>query len=170
MHWAEFEAAAPELAQVGKRIFERDEVALIGTIRRDGSPRISAAEPEFTNGRLYFGMIWQSYKALDLLRDPRCTVHGLIHNRFAEGGEFKLHGRAVEIVDLDERAIFRQAVLQRLGWEPEEPNFHVFAIDIESAASFDTEEEARLVTVWRAGERARRFRHYADDRKEEVGE
>lgn len=166
MHWAEFEAAAPELAELGRTIFERDEVALVGTIRRDGSPRISPTEPDIVNGRLYFGMIWQSYKALDLLRDPRCTVHGLVHDRFGKGGEFKLHGRAVEITAAEERAIYRQAIFKRIGWEPEEPNYHLFAIEIQRAGSFVYEEEARLVTVWRAGERVKKFRQFADGRKE----
>jgi hypothetical protein len=168
MHWAEFAAAAPELAKLGKTIFKRDQVALVGTIRKDGSPRISPTEPEIVNGRLYFGMIWHSFKALDLLRDPRCTVHGLIHDRFGEGGEFKLHGRAVEITAEGERAIYRQAIFQRIGWEPEEPNYHLFAIDIQSAGSFISEEESRLVTVWRAGERPRMFRQFADGRKEKL--
>ena len=168
MHWAEFETAAPELAQLGRTIFERDEVALIGTIRRDGSPRISPCEPDISNGRLYFGMIWQSYKALDLLRDPRCTIHSLIRNRFGEGGELKLHGQAVEIADLAERAIYREAIFQRIGWRPDEPNFHLFAIDVHSAGSFDYDEESRLISVWRAGEPMQKFREYADGRKESV--
>ncbi len=168
MHWAEFEAAAPELAQLGRTIFERDEVALVGTIRRDGSPRISPTEPDIVNGRLYFGMIWRSYKALDLLRDPRCTVHGLIRNRMGEGGEFKLHGRALEITAAAERAIYRQAIFKRIGWEPEEPNYHLFAIDIQSAGSFVYEEESRLVTVWRAEGQLEKFRQFADGHKERV--
>jgi hypothetical protein len=154
------------MAQLGRTIFERDQVALIGTVRRDGSPRISPAEPDITNGRLYFGMIWQSYKALDLLRDPRCTIHGLIHNRFGDGGEFKLHGRAVEINDLAERALYREAIFQRIGWKPDEPHFHLFAIEINSAGSFKYEEEYRLVSVWRAGEPLQKYRQYADGRKE----
>jgi hypothetical protein len=166
MQWAEFEKAAPEMAQLGRTIFERDQVALIGTVRRDGSPRISPAEPDITNGRLYFGMIWQSYKALDLLRDPRCTIHGLIHNRFGDGGEFKLHGRAVEINDLAERALYREAIFQRIGWKPNEPHFHLFAIEINSAGSFKYEEEYRLVSVWRAGEPLQKYRQYADGRRE----
>jgi hypothetical protein len=168
MHWAEFEAVAPELAQLGRTIFERDEVALVGTIRRDGSPRISPTEPDIVNGRLFFGMIWQSYKALDLLRDPRCTVHGLVHDRFGKGGEFKLHGRAVEISATEERASYRQAIFKRIGWEPEEPNYHLFAIDIQSAGSFVYEEETRLVTVWRAGEQVEKYRQFADGRREVV--
>lgn len=168
MHWAEFVEAAPELAQLGRRRFTRDQVAFIGTIRRDGSPRISPVEPDITNDRLYMGMIWHSYKALDLLRDPRCTVHALIHDRMASKGEFKLHGRAVEISDLAERQLYRQALYERIEWEPEEPHFHLFAIDIFSAASFLTEEETRLLTLWRAGQPIRKFRDYADGRREEI--
>ena len=168
MHWAEFEVQAPELAQLGRKRFEQDQVLFLGTVRRDGSPRISAVEPDIANGRLYLGMIWRSYKALDLLRDPRCTVHALIHDRMASGGEFKLHGRALEINDLVERKIYRQALYKRIEWEPEEPNFHLFAIDIISAASFLTEEETRVLTLWRAGQPVRKFRDYADGRREEI--
>lgn len=166
MHWAEFETAAPELAQLGRKLFERDQVALIGTIRRDGSPRISPAEPDITNGRLYFSMIWHSYKALDLLRDPRCAVHGLILNRSGEGGEFKLHGRALAIAGLDERAIYCRAIFERIGWQPEEPRFHLFAIDIQSAGSFVYAEGSRLVTLWRESESMQKYRQFDDGRKE----
>jgi hypothetical protein len=163
MHWAEFESEAPALAQLGKELFARDQVALIGTIRRDGSPRISPVEPDITNGRLYMGMMWKSLKALDLMRDPRCTVHALIHDRFGEGGEFKLHGRALEISDLDERKLYGDAIYARLGWRPEEPSYHLFAIELFSAGSFFIEGDARLFTLWRAGEPPRRFLHQADD-------
>lgn len=158
MHWAEFEKAAPELAQLGRAKFEREEVAFIGTLRRDGSPRISPCEPDIANGCLYFGMMWQSTKALDLLRDPRCAVHGLIQDRFGKGGEFKLQGRAIEITDLDERALYRQAIFQRIGWAPGEPNYHLFAIDIHSAASFIYEEDGRQITIWREGEAVQKYR------------
>ena len=48
-------------------------------------------------------MMWQSLKALDLLRDPRCTGHNSITDRMAPQGEFKLHGVAADIQDLDRR-------------------------------------------------------------------
>ena len=43
---------------------------LVGTIRKDGTPRISPNEPDFAVGRLFVSMMWRSKKALDLLRDP----------------------------------------------------------------------------------------------------
>lgn len=168
MDWAAFEEAAPELAQLGRKIVERDQVVLVGTIRRDGSPRISPVEPDIANGRLYLGMMWQSYKALDLQRDPRCTVHSLVKDRLGTGGELKLHGRAIEIADLDERALYRQVIYERIGWKPEEPEFHLFAFDIVSGGSFIYEKEYRLVTIWRQGEAAWKYREYADGRKEAV--
>jgi hypothetical protein len=113
-------------------------------------------------------MMWQSLKALDLIRDPRCTVHSLIKDRLGSGGELKLHGRAAEINDLDERALYRKAIFERIGWEPEEPEFHLFAFDVSSGGSFIYEEEYRLVTVWRQGEAVRKYREYADGRKEAV--
>lgn len=45
MNWADFRLAAPDLAAAGERLFERTGVVLVGTIRRDGSPRISPVEP-----------------------------------------------------------------------------------------------------------------------------
>ena len=44
MKWAEFEAAAPELAALGLAGFREQNLCLIGTLRADGWPRISANE------------------------------------------------------------------------------------------------------------------------------
>ncbi|MDX1435969.1 MAG: pyridoxamine 5'-phosphate oxidase family protein [Anaerolineales bacterium] len=167
MHWTEFERAAPELAEVARERIEKDQVILLGTIRKDGSPRISPVEPDIANGRLYLGMIPQSTKALDLQRDPRCVVHGLIFDRMATGGEVKLRGRGLEIHDPGEKAAYGEAIFKRIGWRPEEP-YHLFAIDIESAALFQTGEETRLLTQWSKKEPVRKYRVYIDNRKEEI--
>src|SRR2546429_650067 len=70
MIWNDLEAAAPEIAQLGKECFERARVALLGTLRRDGSPRISPVEPYLVHGQLLFGAMSWSLKTRDLLRDP----------------------------------------------------------------------------------------------------
>ena len=38
---------------------------MLGTIRKDGFPRVSPVEFFIFSGELYLGMIWQSYKAQD---------------------------------------------------------------------------------------------------------
>jgi hypothetical protein len=40
----------------------------LATLRRDGSPRISGTEVEFTDGQVWLGMMPGSLKALDLRR------------------------------------------------------------------------------------------------------
>ena len=169
MNWREFKEAAPELASLAEKLFEQSGVVLIGTIRKDGSPRISPAEFIITDSRLYLGMMWRSLKALDLLRDPRCTVHSSISDRMAPDGEFKLHGRAMDVQDAEERRRYCQALYEKIGWNPEDMQFHLFSIDVQSAGFFTNEgNEARTMKRWRAGEQTRDFRCYVDGRMVEV--
>ncbi len=150
MHWSDFATAAPELAARGRALLERPGVVLVGTVRRDGSPRISPVEPIITNGELYLGMMPASRKARDLARDPRCTVHNAVTDRTGGAGEFKLHGRVRPIDDAAEREIYATALFAAIGFRPE-GEYPLFAVEIESAALFVTGETSRTVTRWRAG-------------------
>src|ERR1700722_750317 len=97
--WADFAGPAPELAARGLARFDATGLSLIGTLRRDGSPRISAVEPFIFDGQLALGMMFRSMKALDLLREPRCVVHSTISNKDGTEGEFKVYGRAAAVAD-----------------------------------------------------------------------
>lgn len=74
----------------------------MATLRRDGSPRISGTEVEFSGGRLQIGSMPNAVKALDLRRDPRVAIHGPTSDP-PEGrpaawlGEAKIAGRATEV-------------------------------------------------------------------------
>jgi Pyridoxamine 5'-phosphate oxidase len=94
--WNEIEAAAPPIAERVKQRLEATRVALLGTVRSDGSPRISPVEPYFSQGQLLFGaMVW-SRKTRDLLADPRCVLHSAITAPDVGEPEAKLYGRAIE--------------------------------------------------------------------------
>jgi hypothetical protein len=147
MRWDEFKAACPELAGLGEERLRGRELCLVGTIRRNGYPRISPVEPDFVDGELMLGMMWRSPKALDLLRDPRCVVHSVVSNRMGTEGDFKLYGRAVDVGDPDRRAAYCGAIKARIDWEPSEPTYHLFAIDIESAG-FVTFAKDRYGLAW----------------------
>ena len=147
MIWSEFAEAAPELARLGEDRFDRAGVVLVGTIRKDGSPRISPVEPLIAQAQLLLGMMWRSKKALDLLRDPRCLVHSTITNRHGTEGEFKLRGRALDVQDPDIRERYAEAVYQKIDWRPEEP-YHLFSIDIESATFIVYENDKQSVKTW----------------------
>jgi hypothetical protein len=133
MRWEEFVAACPELAQLGEERLRSRELCLVGTLRQNGWPRISPVEPDFAAGELMLGMMWRSPKALDLLRDSRLVVHSVVSSRMGTDGDFKLYGRAVDVHEPARREAYRAAIRARIDWSPDEPHYHLFAVDIESA-------------------------------------
>ena len=134
MRWSEFVAACPEIGKLADRRFRADELAFLGTVRPDGSARVSPCELDFVEGELMLGMMWRSQKALDLRRDPRITVHSATADRMNPDGDVKVRGTATEITDAPTRARYREVVRDRIDWAPDEPEFHVFALDVEHAA------------------------------------
>jgi hypothetical protein len=151
VRWDAFEQACPEIGSMARERFARDELVLVGTIRADGSPRISPTEPDFAAGELFLGMMWRSPKALDLLRDPRGVVHSVPSDRWNEGGDIKLYGTLDAIDDLDIRSVYREAIRARLDWAPEEPSFHLFALDLEHAAYKRFDEHTNETWTWSPG-------------------
>jgi hypothetical protein len=98
--WSEFEAEVPEFAERVRQSFEIGRHKIIATIRPDGSPRISGIESEFRDGDLTFGMMPESKKGADLMRNPRFALHSAplppAHgDEAAWQGEAKLAGKAI---------------------------------------------------------------------------
>ena len=153
MRWSEVEAAQPRLAEVGLRKLADPGVVLVGTIRRDGSPRISPVEPMFWEGDLWLSMGWGSMKARDLRRDPRVLVHSLVPGPEGTAGEYKVRGRAIAVSDRALETRFAAAVKEKLGWEPEVGKFHLFRIEIDDLTfiRWDHSNNDQYVTRWPGG-------------------
>lgn len=146
--WQEFLAAAPaDLAEATRRKLDDPGVVLLGTSRRDGSPRITPVEPVFFDGEIAFGAMWRSMKARDLFRDPRLVVHSVVRDREATGGDVKLRGHALPVDEAAARVRFADAVFARIAWRPEEP-FHAFVVAIESVAWVRFEGGEMTIARW----------------------
>jgi hypothetical protein len=160
MRWHEFARSCPDLAGLVRDRFEREQIFLLGTLRPDGSPRISGVECDFVGGELCTGMIWQSTKALDLRRDPRMTIHSLVPDKAHESdnqGDIKLYGRAVEVSDPARKAAYADTIHARIDWRPAEP-YHCFAFDIHRAGLVRFADGDRQVVTWHAdGELTRKI-------------
>ena len=143
MTWKEFEAAAPALARAARTRLEATRIALLGTIRADGSPRISPVEPYFTPEELVFGAMARSRKAGDLARDPRCVLHTAIIDPNAGEPEFKLYGRAVEIA-----ARAGPAEAWWLSHPPDTSRVFALSIDHASSVAWALERAEMTVTRW----------------------
>lgn len=148
MEWAQFANLEPDLADEGEKRFDASGLALVGSIRKDGTPRISPTEPLIHNGRLYLGMMWRSTKALDLLRDPRVLVHNTVSDRMGADGEFKVRGHALVIDDGAERAGYAEALKAKIDWAPTGDEWHLFAVDIEHITLQWFEKEERHTRTW----------------------
>jgi hypothetical protein len=93
-------------------------------------------------------MMWQSKKARDLLRDPRLAVHSVPSDKMNPGGDVKLYGRAADVADPDLRAAFRKEILRRIDWAPDEPNYHLFSLDVERAGFISFGEDNERAMAW----------------------
>src|SRR5215211_3848023 len=99
--WQEIEQDAPEFAARVRARFDAGTNKTIATLRRDGTPRISGTELQFTNGQVTLGMMPGSVKLLDVRRDPRIAIHSPTIEPPAGPpdewpGDAKLAGTAIE--------------------------------------------------------------------------
>jgi Pyridoxamine 5'-phosphate oxidase len=145
--WANFEAVAPMLAAQGRELIEHFRFVLVGTIRRDGTPRISPVEARLVQGHLMLVMIPNTLKARDLLRDPRILVNSPITHPDDLNREFKLRGRVVEMRDVSLREATAGAIEATSGWRPPD-NWLFFALDIEEAAFLAWQNGILDLTSW----------------------
>ena len=124
--WTEFAKQAPELAAFGEDRF-RSEVAYLGTLRADGSPRVHPVTP-ILGEQLYLFMEPTSPKGKDLQRDDRYTLHCSVEDADGGEGEFYVRGRAVLIDD----PILRAQAVQASPYDPQD-RYILFMLTIEFA-------------------------------------
>jgi hypothetical protein len=135
--WREFELEAPEFAgRVRARLDARKHKTL-ASLRRDGSPRISGIECDIEDGELRFGAMWQSVKALDLLRDPRFALHSGSDDPPEWPGDAKVAGVV--------RAEARESV--------DHGGYHLFTADIHEAVliGLNDARDKLVIESWNEG-------------------
>jgi hypothetical protein len=142
--WRDVDLGAPEIARLGMARLNSARLALLGTLRRDGSPRISPIEPCIVEGQLLIGAMAWSAKASDLRRDPRYVLHSVVTGPDSGEGELKLYGSAAE-ADQELRAAAADA-----WWRARAPEkAAVFTLRIRQAAFVDWDIKRGLMTVHR---------------------
>ena len=117
--WGEFAAEAPDLAEKGERLLNQFGIGLgfLGTVRRDGGPRVHPVCPITTADGLYVFVLAQSPKYRDLLRDQRYALHSFPPEPPPEGvtdgdEEFYVTGEAIHRND---EAVIRGQVVKASG-------------------------------------------------------
>ena len=153
--WSQFAQEAPETEAVFRRRLDATGLALMATLRADGSPRISPLEPLVGDGRLWLGMMPDSTKTTDLRRDPRLCLHSATADKEVADGDAKLWGRAVLVDDDADRTSYTTAFKEATGNDLDEMpgGFDLFWVELTGASSLvlgDDHEHLRI-TSWKPG-------------------
>lgn len=155
--WAQLRAEAPDTAAVFERRLAATGLALMATVRADGSPRISPLEPLLADDRLWLGMMPGSTKVADLRRDPRLCLHTATADKDVADGDAKVWGAAVEVAADDTArrstyaAAFSSATGHDVGAMP--GGFDLFVVDLTGGSSLVLGEggDHLRITTWRPG-------------------
>ena len=148
--WNEFAGATPELAEKGRRLFERSGIgeALLATVREDAPPRIHPIYVAIVDGRLVAFLIVGSAKVADLAADGRYALHA--HQDPGAPHEFLVRGRAREVTDLALRATAARA------WSFDvDDGYRLFEFDVDHAVfgeRADPDAWPPRYTSWRSSE------------------
>jgi hypothetical protein len=144
MNWLDFKRAAPQIGELAQVAFDDQHLAILGTLRSDGWPRISPCEVYFVADEMLLGMMPKSRKVDDLRRDGRITVVNGQEQREPRLGDVKLYGRAREIFDEQLRDGLADAQEALIDWRPPK-NAPIFAVDIDRASYISFGDGRRLL-------------------------
>ncbi|MFH8567223.1 pyridoxamine 5'-phosphate oxidase family protein [Streptomyces sp. NPDC017993] len=160
--WSEIVSAEPDFAAQVQERFGAFTHHVLGTLRKDGSPRLTGLEADFRFGELWLGMMPGSRKALDLRRDPRFSLHANPGpGTDMAGGDVRVSGRAVEVTDPETVARYAAAV------QPPEP-FHLFRAELAEVVRTSIDDPYMVLETWRPGRGLRAVRRKSDDSPAEV--
>lgn len=147
--WSDLAAADPGFAARAHDLLASTTNGVLGTIRADGSPRLSGIDPFFFEGELWIGSMPDARKGDDLKRDPRLALHGIPweSRRIRDDvddpgqGDVKVTGRAVHVTD---PAAYS-------GMEQPGPS-DLFRIDLEAVVLISVADDHLVIDRWSAAD------------------
>lgn len=131
--------------------FEATGLGFIATLRKDGAPRICGIEPLFAQDELWLGMMFDSLKARDLLRDPRFSLHSATTDKQVTQGDARISGQALAIGGAAAIARFREAFEQATGTQIPDAPVQLFRAEIQELSMVRPAGEHLDVDSWREG-------------------
>lgn len=160
--WDEFSRAAPAIAEVFvRRHAATGNLCMLGTLRADGSPRVSPMEPRFVEGRLWVVGMPGTAKFRDLARDPRYTLHtATVDTRVGEG-DAKIWGTVEDVPDDALHQRFAEALHADIGLDLRGATFeHFFEAHLTGASAVAVADGHLDITVWAEGAEERVIRKH----------
>lgn len=153
--WEQFTDDSPPLAATVRSRFEAAQHHVLATVRRDGSPRVSASEVSFYGQDLVLGSMPGAVKAHDLRRDGRFALHANPGDGSMALPDVKISGRAVEVLGDEQRAWVEQV-------QPPSAESHLFRLDITEVVTTEVGDDQQhlLIKLWRPNRGVTAFKRY----------
>jgi hypothetical protein len=104
LSFRDFSQQAPEFAAAARRMLTEDggpSVAFLGTVARDGRPRLAPFSPIFSGDDLFVSAGSRTPKRYDLVNDGRYVLHAMLGEN---DEELQLAGRGELVADAAARA------------------------------------------------------------------
>ncbi|PRX49469.1 pyridoxamine 5'-phosphate oxidase [Prauserella shujinwangii] len=151
--WNEFSTAAPRIAGIfTRRHAAANNLCLLATVRRDGSPRISPLEPRFFEDELWLIGMPGTTKFRDLERDPRFCLHTATVDTEVKEGDAKLFGSVRDVRDRALHGRFATALFEETGFDLRGQEFdHFYGVDLTGASSVEVSGDHLDITIWKPG-------------------
>jgi hypothetical protein len=153
INFEELHRLAPEVAEpIGAR-FAASGLGMLGTVRANGAPRVSPIEvAPFDDRSLFVGMMPNSQKHLDALRDPRYCMVTALADKDDLAGEGKLFGVLDLVTDLDKAGAILRAHAEANGFDAGElDGSPMFELLIDMAAWQIVIDDAFNTFSWKDG-------------------
>ena len=154
--WNDVEATEPDLGARVRARFEATGLALVATLRADGSPRISGWEPLFGLGDIWLGAMTDARKSADVRRDPRVALHSATADKDVKEGDAKISGLLVEVTDGAEREAYARAFQSTNEIEVPTP-YDLFRVDVTEISMLQPAGDHLVIEWWRPGAPAHRI-------------
>lgn len=136
--WSEIEAKQPELASRIRARFEGHPHHVLGTVRADGSPRLSGINVFFSDGFLWWGSMSGARKVADVRRDNRVALYSAPLHEDMTGGDASISGRVRPLNGDDVRR-----------WKPDTPDDgEFFEVDVVRLHLVEVVADHLVVTMW----------------------
>lgn len=156
--FTDLRAVEPELAGRAHDLFASTVNGVLGTIRADGSPRLSGIDPFFFEDELWIGSMAGARKSQDLRRDPRMSLHSIpwesrrVRADATDPGEadVKLTGRAVEVTGADAQRVMDWYWTTQ-DMDPPGPT-DLFHIDLEAVVVISVADDQLVIDRWSAAD------------------
>ncbi|MFC8528662.1 pyridoxamine 5'-phosphate oxidase family protein [Nocardia sp. NPDC057227] len=152
--WTRFLDEAPRVSAIfTRRHRATGNLCLLGTLRADGSPRISPIEPRVFEGMLVIAGMPNTRKFADLIRDPRFCLHTATTDPMVGDGDAKLFGSVSDLPDRELHTRFAQHLFDETGFDIRGKEFdHFFVADrLTGGSTVELVDGHMEIAVWTPG-------------------